>query len=225
METKTMRKFIVPFAAVALASNIAFAADHIKSSTNTAPNKQSQTQTPKKELDTVKLYQEASDTSNVLATINLEQRLVPFYKKGDWIKVGDPSNGQVGWINKEQYRNAMNNIVKQSVQTIYIEQNDENNGKPQITVYQNGQKVTGKQADEIYKQVQKQQENMQAHFMMMQKSMNNWMNQQMQMLNSPMTEFSNLPVLQPIIIVENKPDQKTVKSPSANNTKIVNQQK
>jgi len=202
-----MKKLMIPFALTAtLIGSTVYAVDNAKVDTKDAIKQYQSKQTGANKAATeVKLYAENNDSSKVLAKIDVSQNLVPFFSKGGWIKVGDPANGQVGWINKGRYREAMNDAIHQSVQTVYIEQTKVNGKKPEITVYQNGQKLSGKKADEIYERVNKQQAQMQEHFARFQKRMNQWANAQMQMMNNPMMGFSMMPMMQPIVIVENNP--------------------
>ncbi len=151
----------------------------------------------------IKLYDEPNNSAKVLGSLNINQRLVPIFQKDGWIKVGNPTDGTVGWINKDEYQQAIDAAIHQNVQTIYIEQIDKNGKKPQITVYQNGKKLTGDQAQAIYTNIKKQQQEMQKNMQIFQQRMNSWMNQQMQVMNTPMLAFPAMPVLQPVVIVEN----------------------
>ncbi len=197
-----MKKLMIPLAAALLMGSTAFATTSTAKAQPTQKDVPAKQSVEKQTQDQIKLYADASKDAKVLATITLDQRIVPFYNKGGWVKVGDPANGQVGWIHKEQYRKAMNQAISESVQTVYIEQDSDNNQKPQITVYKNGKKLTGKEAQAIYQKVQKQQTYMQNRFERFQKQMQNFANEQMLQLNS---SFNMLPVVQPIVIVENNP--------------------
>lgn len=209
-----MKKLIIPLAAVALIGSTAYAAEHASIDHKDATHPAKKIEAGKTTTE-IKLYAENTDSSKVLAKVDVSQRLVPFFNKGKWIKVGDPTNGQVGWINKEQYRKAMNDAIHQSVQTVYVEQNVVKGKKPEITVYQNGQKLTGKHADEIYKNVQKQQAQMQKRFARFQKRMNHWSHEQMQTMDNSMMNFPMMPMMQPIVIVENNPGQPAKLAPPA----------
>lgn len=165
----------------------------------------------------IHFYAEPNSSSKIISTYNVKQAtnnhyLIPIFQKDGWIKVGDPTNGDVGWINKEQYQKAMNTAIHESLQTVYIEQIDNAaQGKPsEITVYQNGKKLTGEEAKAIYTKIEKQQQQMQQSMQAFQTRMNNWMDQNMQMANVPMPTF---PLMQPVIIVENHSSTDTNTTP------------
>lgn len=50
---------------------------------------------------TLSLYQYPDSKSNVIASVKEGQAIVPIFNHGDWIKVGDPTNGNVGWVSKQ----------------------------------------------------------------------------------------------------------------------------
>ena len=54
-----------------------------------------------------KIYTSNNFDSKVIETVPIHKNLTPFYKKDGWIKVGDPSNGNVGWINLKQANEAV----------------------------------------------------------------------------------------------------------------------
>jgi len=47
---------------------------------------------------TLSLYQNPDSKSNVIASVKEGQAIIPIFHHGEWIKVGDPSNGNVGWV-------------------------------------------------------------------------------------------------------------------------------
>lgn len=51
------------------------------------------------------IYQDKNKTSKHIGKLKTPielQKIIPFYQKGEWIKVGSSQNGKVGWIHKEQ---------------------------------------------------------------------------------------------------------------------------
>jgi hypothetical protein len=48
----------------------------------------------------IPLYEQPLTTSKVVGDVDLSAGVIPIFtpKGGDWIKVGDPKNGNVGWI-------------------------------------------------------------------------------------------------------------------------------
>ncbi|HEV2614118.1 MAG TPA: SH3 domain-containing protein [Gammaproteobacteria bacterium] len=47
------------------------------------------------------LYQNPDSKSNVIASVKEGQAIIPIFNQGDWVKIGDPTNGNVGWVSKE----------------------------------------------------------------------------------------------------------------------------
>lgn len=92
------------------------------------------------------LYQNPDAKSNVIATVKEGQAVVPIYTKGSWVKIGDPTNGNVGWVSKEMLQKS---------------------GYPQMSVQISGSHDP-KQAQKIMQRIQQQQEEFQAsisHYM------------------------------------------------------------
>ncbi|MCB1828339.1 MAG: hypothetical protein KDH94_07915 [Coxiellaceae bacterium] len=85
--------------------------------------------------------------------------LIPIYQKKDWVKVGDPRNGHVGWVNKKQVREARNAFFRPNIQTVYIHSDESKNGKPQLNIvaYRNGKKLSQAEAKRMYEQMRKNQ--------------------------------------------------------------------
>jgi hypothetical protein len=52
------------------------------------------------------LYQNPDSTSNVIGTVKEGQAIIPIFNRGDWIKVGDPTNGNVGWVTKDMLQKS-----------------------------------------------------------------------------------------------------------------------
>ncbi len=95
---------------------------------------------------TLSLYQNPDSKSNVIATVKEGQAIIPIFTQGDWIKVGDPTNGNVGWVSKDTLQKS---------------------GYPQMSVQISGSRDP-KQAKEIMDRIEKQQQQFQAsisHYM------------------------------------------------------------
>ncbi|MDE3400997.1 MAG: SH3 domain-containing protein, partial [Coxiella burnetii] len=76
-----------------------------------------------------------------------------------WIKVGDPRNGEVGWVNRDQYHEALQKYYQPDIQTVFIRAEHNEKGKRTIDVvaYKNGKKLTDKEAQQLYEQIKNQQ--------------------------------------------------------------------
>src|SRR5690348_6470017 len=51
--------------------------------------------------NTITLYTMPDKNSKVIGTIPAGQALVPIIQQQDWIKVGDPKTGNVGWMQQQ----------------------------------------------------------------------------------------------------------------------------
>lgn len=69
--------------------------------------------------DTVNLHQAPKADSPTIATVDLAKGIVPIYTPSgsDWIKVADPSNGNVGWMKQSDFKNANSASIKINQQT------------------------------------------------------------------------------------------------------------
>ncbi len=65
----------------------------------------------------INLYAEPLDNAKVISTIDLSKGVVPIYtpKEGGWVKVGDPNNGNVGWIKSSDMEVAPATFTQQVV--------------------------------------------------------------------------------------------------------------
>lgn len=107
----------------------------------------------------VNLYQSPDTGANVLQKITPGQKLIPIFHRKDWVKVANPQNGDVGWINLNQYQEAQDNYFQPQIQTFFLRKEKDEQGKSTVNVvaYRDGKKLTGKEAKELYEQMSKQQ--------------------------------------------------------------------
>lgn len=54
----------------------------------------------------VKLYASPTKSSEVVKAYSQAQPLTPFYRQGDWVKVGNSEDGMVGWVKIGQLRHS-----------------------------------------------------------------------------------------------------------------------
>ncbi|WP_267256415.1 SH3 domain-containing protein [Coxiella endosymbiont of Ornithodoros maritimus] len=47
----------------------------------------------------VNLYEKPQSNAKILKTLSPTVRLILIYHQKDWVKVGDPRNGEIGWLN------------------------------------------------------------------------------------------------------------------------------
>ncbi len=97
---------------------------------------------------------------NVLTKVDPNKQLVWIYHKGDWIKVGNPKNGKIGWINIKQYQQARIDYFQPDLKAVYVHMDqDPKTGKRTLSVvaFKKGKKLSDKDAKTLYKNLQKQE--------------------------------------------------------------------
>lgn len=142
---------------------------------------------------TINLYTEPAKTSKIVASVPQEQALVPIIQQKDWIKVGNPKNGDVGWVQQTDLTQNVSGINLQTPlvrQYIVTEKNKD--GKPISKLYrmveysssQQQQPMDEKQMQTYMDKLAAQQKAMQENFNKMQDNLN-------KMMNDMMKNFSN----------------------------------
>lgn len=127
----------------------------------------------------ISLYDEPKDNGKVIGKIDIEAGVVPIFsaKSGDWMKVGDPRNGSVGWIKISDTQ-----IPGQPSSISFTQKviNDSKGGQHSYQLMQYG-KPAQQQSDEIIKKMEQQQaviyDSMQKTFqdvMIQMKNVNEW---------------------------------------------------
>src|SRR5476651_2828749 len=106
----------------------------------------------------VNLYDQPKADSKVVGTIDSSSSMVPIFtsKDGIWMKIGDPKNGNVGWVKVSDFNGNNNSGFSFSQQTV-------NNGSGPKTTIQFGvpQPMTNDQIKEIEKRQIEAQKNIQ----------------------------------------------------------------
>ena len=102
---------------------------------------------------TLSLYQNPDSTSNVIGSVKEGQAIIPIFNRGDWIKVGDPSNGNVGWVTKDM-------LQKSGYPQIAMKVSGSNNPKEVQKVIQEMQKQQAELQTSLSKYMQNNLENM-----------------------------------------------------------------
>jgi len=109
----------------------------------------------------INLYQEANAKSHVVGKVSPQSNLVMIMRKGQWVKVGDRSNGQVGWINRKQYISAREKWMRPDIQQVYVNvEKDPKTGKMvyNVVAYKNGKKLSEEKAQQLYQKLRLQQQ-------------------------------------------------------------------
>lgn len=165
-----------------------------------------------KEVD---LYDAPKADAKVTGKIDLSAGVIPIYtpKEGDWIKVGDPHNGNVGWLKSSEMNSAG------SPSTVTFTQRIINDGKSPHT-YQfiqyggEGQKLTSEQMQELKKLQLRQQAIQQS----MQRAVDEMMMDMNNLYHQHFMNFSHFPIFMPIVVVPEL-KQKPVVSTTSTGTK------
>ncbi|PIQ43441.1 MAG: hypothetical protein COV52_04685 [Gammaproteobacteria bacterium CG11_big_fil_rev_8_21_14_0_20_46_22] len=142
----------------------------------------------------VPLYQNKSLHSKIVSHIALDAPIVPIYEKGDWLKVGNTHNGQVGWVNLKQYQALKQKAMRPVVKTITVTRVQQHGQPESLVVYENGRRVKGEKAQKLYRAAQAQQTQMNQQFMTTQREIDQMMRQQQQAFQTMMqTAMESLP--------------------------------
>lgn len=107
------------------------------------------------------IYVEANKSSKIAEKATLNTPLVKIFEQKDWVKVGDRSNGTVGWVFQEDYKKALEASYQSKTQTVFInvhEKPGQAGDTLEIVAYKNGKKLDTKEAQALYKQLKKEQE-------------------------------------------------------------------
>jgi hypothetical protein len=108
--------------------------------------------------DQIALYA-SPHASSPLRYLSADTKLVPIYHEKEWVKVGNPSTGNVGWVNTIQVGMARDHFYRPAIQTIYLSSKKGPNGKPLISIvaYLNGKKLSNQEAKARYEAIRAEQ--------------------------------------------------------------------
>lgn len=198
----------------------AFAADSPPASTKENPTVEHAVISPKKDEpinksgETVKttekkspgateisLYESPDLKAKVTSMLPVNTDFIAIYNKGDWVKVGNKANGDTGWINLPQYREAKQDFYKkyyhQNFTSVFFNWTKDKDGKTVIEAYRNGKKLSDADAQKLYDQMRMQEQNQW-----------NAMQRFNQMIDLQFADsFFNMPMMMPGIVVIEHPVQ------------------
>lgn len=132
----------------------------------------------------INLYDEPKAEAKQTGTINTDTGIIPIFtpKGSDWIKVGDPNNGNVGWIKQADLKGASGFSYTQRIITT-------GKGPEAYQVIQYGTpQMSSEDAAATIKRMEKNQQEVQ-------KAMNNMVQSMFKNIEQPM------PVILPVIYV------------------------
>lgn len=149
----------------------------------------------------ISLYDNPGKDAKVIGKIDITAGVVPIISSqdGSWMKVGDPRNGNVGWIKSSDTTGENGNV---SITFSQRTMGNDSNGSPQtyqVIQYNNSNNLNQKDAQKVMQQIQMQQESMRNAVQQMLNEMNNIYNMDWRTFNN------GNPVIMPIVILPAKP--------------------
>lgn len=108
----------------------------------------------------VSLYEQPDAKSKLVEAITPGSPLIPIFSQGNWLKVADPANGQVGWINNETLP-PQNRVY---VKTITQSANTPNKNSSQVVQYTGSEQLDEKQMGQLMQNLQNRQAELQLVF-------------------------------------------------------------
>ncbi len=119
----------------------------------------------------ISLYDQPKSDAKAVAAIDLSAGIIPIYtpKEGNWVKIADPRNGNVGWVKSSDLNSAG---TSQSI--FSFTQSIDNKTPTTYRIIQFGQptKLTPEQTKTLVNQMQTEQQEMQKSMQNMMRDMN-----------------------------------------------------
>ena len=163
------------------------------------------------------LYEKPDKGAKIIATLESGAQLMPIFytKQGDWVKVANPQNGDVGWAQVSELKGPM--VITQvngteTRQQIIVEK-DEQPQVYSIIQYSGPQKLQPAEAKKLIQNMEKRNKEVQESMQKMQEQMQKVMSDMFKGFDK---SFYTFPVIQPIIVV---PDDAATKSKKTANKK------
>lgn len=162
----------------------------------------------------VTLYESASTTAKPVGMIDLSQGVIPIYQPKDstWVKVADPTNGNVGWIESK--------ALDQSGTTSFTfkQQVSGDSTKPytyQVFEFGNSKKLSDKETQQSLLKMQQDQRNMQES---VGKAIKSMVNELYKVYDSQwqMMQDSRFPIIMPVVVVPATVNTTPENTPSKN---------
>lgn len=153
------------------------------------------------------LYQQPDTKSPVVGSIPANQPIMPIFTQGQWTKIADPSNGNVGWVSNDTLKQQGIPYTKIITQSL----NGPNQTGSKTVEYMGPVPVNEQQMSEAMKKWQTQRNQIQSRF-------NQILQQNIKALDALSKEIQDpdfqfpmvIPVLQPVVVMPNKPLDKMV---------------
>lgn len=147
----------------------------------------------------INLYADPKSDAKVLGKVDLAEGVIPIFssKEGDWMKVGDPRNGNVGWIKSSDMTTPGAPASFTFTQKVI---NDKSGPHTyQLMQFGKPDNVNSAQAQEFIKNIQAEQQMIQ---MRTQKAIQEMMNDINSLYQRSMASgFANFPIFVPVVVV------------------------
>lgn len=145
----------------------------------------------------ISLYDQPKADAKIVGNIDLAVGFIPIYtpKKGEWIKIGDPKNGNVGWIKANELTNGNSTQASFTFTQSYINDNNKSPMTYRIVQFGEPSKPSSDQTQYMMKQLQIQKQSLQ-------KSIQNMMRDMDQLFYDDWHFMpGNFPFLMPVVIM------------------------
>lgn len=157
----------------------------------------------------VRLYEQPDTGAKVIGSIDLSKGVIPIFtpKDGQWMKIGDPRNGNVGWIKSNELNNEGGFTFTQK-----IINNSDGPHTYQIIEYGKPKNLSSEQ---IQGMVQKMQMQQQAIQQSVQKAAQDLINDMKNLYQwNTMNGMDSFPLIMPIVIVPSEQKNKLTNQPA-----------
>lgn len=150
---------------------------------------------------TLNLYEQPKADAKVVASIESSNGMVPIFtpKDSDWMKVGDPQNGNVGWIKLEDLADNSGSLATQFSMTQKTISTKSGPKTIQVVTFSTPKTLSNEQSQLLMKQMQAREDNLQKSVQKMMQNFYQDMNNYY-MANPAMFGTPNMPVVLPIIV-------------------------
>lgn len=173
--------------------------------------------------NTISIYAKPEDNAQVISQVRGGTQLIPIYypKTGKWLKVANPTNGNVGWI---RFADLSGESTLPGLHEMKFKQRLESRSKDngpevvRIIEYSGPQKLSEAEIKTLVEQMQRRQAQLNATMQLMMRAMvqdfNNFSREDSFAFED---DFFTFPLIQPMLIVPqqgdpNKPAQQQAKS-------------
>ncbi len=153
---------------------------------------------------TINLYDQPKEDSKIVGNIDLAVGLINIYvpKEGGWVKVGDPRNGNVGWVKTGELGNTP--------LTYNVTNSKDGVNSYHIIQYGNSKPYTPEQVKAAMAQMQKREQALERDMQLM-----------MHDMFADMHGWMHMPMFMPVLVVPEKslqPAPSSAKAPAATTT-------